>query len=135
MAQVKDSKGKLVTIGHVYEFNDEGGGEATWRVHTLHSVKPDISHQYRVGTAGSLGYSHIREMQATIGKVENPPVELIDGEVYSFTEQAWDNRARLVGFYKKSMDAFYVNTFPSPNSFHIKGAREVTDIVLLKPSV
>lgn len=131
MTQVTDTKGKLLTIGHVYEFNDEGGGEAPWRVHTLRSVDICATHQYRVGINGSIGYSRIREMQATIGKVVNPPVELVEGEVYSFFINHWGVHTRAIGFYNKNQDAFYMNS--SLKDSHVQDANTVTDIVLLKP--
>lgn len=133
MTQVNDGKGKLLTIGHLYEFSDTGTDWGTYRLHSVDLLKPS---PYRLGQRGNIGYKLVREVQCPVGKIEYVPIELLDGEVYSFFVKQWGIQDRAVGFYNigfynKSKDAFYVHT--SPKASHIQDANMVTDIVLLKP--
>ncbi len=128
MTQVTDGKGKLLTIGHLYEFSDTGTDWGTYALHSVDLLKPS---PYRLGQRGNIGYKLIREVNCPIGKIEYAPIELLDGEVYSFFVKYWGTQDRVIGFYNKSKDAFYVHT--SPKASHIQDANMVTDIVLLKP--
>lgn len=130
MTQVTDGKGKLLTIGHLYEFSDTGTDWGTYALHSVDLLKPS---PYRLGQRGNIGYKLIREINCPIGKIEYAPIELIDGEVYSFNLDNLVSYNKLVGYYSKHENAFYVNIYSK--SSHIADVENATDIILLKPSV
>ena len=92
-------EGKIYQVGAVYEFSDDG---KTWCVDVLEGTQPKSNYPYR--TYSGHGFSLIRVCKANLGTIEDAPVELIDGECYSFTDRLVNERK---GFFSAEHDTFY----------------------------
>ncbi len=93
-------EGKVIQIGAVYEFSDDG---ADWYIDTLKGIDyHSIGYIYHAQCGM---YARIRECQAPIGTITEAPVELVDGECYQFD---YGIEAAFKGTYDKKDGCFWV---------------------------
>jgi len=97
MKTIKD-KGKVYQAGAVYEFSD---GDNHWCVGILKAIYQGSDYPYK-NQCGD--YKHIRVYEASLGTIEEAPVELIDGECYQCTDQLGNERK---GFFVAENDRLY----------------------------
>lgn len=94
-----DSDGNGYHVGAIYEFSDDG---ESWVVDRFDGLNE--GHTYYKFGGDDCSWKYVRECaSASIGKIHKKPVELIDGEVYSFTHEGGD----VLGYYDKADSVFY----------------------------
>jgi len=93
-----EHKGKTYQVGELYEFSRFG---ENWFVDVLGGIDQGATYPYKVRTQS---YKFIRVCKANLGTIEDAPVELIDGECYSFTDRLVNERK---GFFSAEHDTFY----------------------------
>jgi len=99
MKTIKD-KGKVYQVGAVYEFSVDG---KHWYGGTLKAIYPDPERNYPYKTRSG-DYRLIRVYKASLGTIEEAPVELIDGECYQYKDEFGNTRK---GFFMAEQGLFY----------------------------
>jgi len=97
MKTIKD-KGKVYQAGGLYEFSDDG---EHWHVDTLEGIEQPTQYPYETLSGD---YKLIRVCKASLGTIEEAPIELIHGECYQFTNN-YGNEYK--GFFSARQGVFF----------------------------
>ena len=96
-AKTVEHNGSVYQVGAIYEFSNG----STWFPGRLHGLDDD---GFFSATCGE--YTSIREVQAPVGTITEPPIQLEDGKAYQFDLHL----GRWVGLYCESENTFITRT-------------------------
>jgi hypothetical protein len=101
----QEYQGNVYDLEGIYLANDIGSGEGNlWTTIRLNSINPKSTHPFRVSDREGWKYITVIRSPQTFGTITPAPIDLIDGNAYTFDYHK--NRKPAIGVYSKSNETF-----------------------------